>query len=157
MDEGWKRAFRRAHDWSLNDADLTPEQRERELRVWALTRPMSQAETDVRVERRRQRDQWGDDHDDTHDGGELADAAAWLANTDDPDDGDVDDEDLGWAVRLKARHASDRRQQLVIAAALVLAEIDRLDRIASPRGAPPAPDDQGDAAHAERRHEDLGG
>lgn len=94
----------------------------------------TRAEGDVLAERAKQRVRWGDDHDDEeHQGGELAVAASYLA---DPFDGggclDEDDPEAGWAVRLKARH--DRRQQLVIAAALLLAEIERLNRAEASRG-----------------------
>lgn len=93
---------------------------------------MSRASDDVLAERERQRSKWGDDHDDDHDDGALADAASYLAAT--GDDGCVDPDDpdelaeAGWAVQLRAKHKGDRRRQLVIAAALLLAEIERLDR-----------------------------
>ena len=84
----------------------------------------------VLAERRRQIEAEGysPDHDDDHTAGELAQAAADLCvdGTDfrvvDPDG----DEMLGWG--LTEAHRSDRRRQLVIAGALVLAEIERIDR-----------------------------
>jgi hypothetical protein len=87
------------------------------------------AERDVLTERERQRHRWGDEHDDRHDLEDLAEAAAHLAEPEaDIDPDDADDESLGWAVRLKGRLYDDRRKQLVVAAALLVAEIDRLDR-----------------------------
>lgn len=87
---------------------------------------------DVFAERAKQLAKWPTDHDDAHHTtGELVVAAAYLASPDtEVREGDLDDEDLGWAVHLKAKHVADRRKQLVVAAALILAEIERLDRLA---------------------------
>lgn len=76
---------------------------------------------DVLIERTKQLKKWTPGHDDEHKDGELADAAAHLAGLrttvlDAPE----------WAIDLRARHT--RRESLVIAAALILAEIERLDR-----------------------------
>lgn len=93
---------------------------------------MTQAETDVLAEREKQRAQWGDDHDsNAHDDEQLAEAAAILACPfsldSDPDVGRASTR-ARWAYTLCAKHLHDRRRQLVIAGALILAEIDRLDR-----------------------------
>lgn len=90
---------------------------------------LERALADVITEREKQRIRWGDAHDDEHDAGELASAAAYLADPVTENlDGDADDDDLGWVVQLRAKIADDRRKQLVIAAALLLAEIERMDR-----------------------------
>jgi hypothetical protein len=92
----------------------------------------TQAARDVLAERQRQvsAEGWTTEHDDEHTLGELAIAAACLAvhGTDAQvfDDGSPCDV---WG--LAKKHAADRRRQLVIAGALILAEIERLDR-ASP-------------------------
>jgi len=84
---------------------------------------------DVANERNRQivEEEWGEDHDDFHSGGELAFAGAAYA---------VVDESPKLAVQLwpwaeEFWRPKDRRRNMVRAAALLLAEIDRLDRIAA--------------------------
>lgn len=77
---------------------------------------------DVLAERAKQVEQWGNAHDDEHGHGELAAAAGLLVGGDDT---------LGapeWAWNLIGKHRGDRRRQLVIGAALAIAEIERLDR-----------------------------
>ena len=102
-----------------------------EVAAWLSgLKPLTNAADSVLAERRRQIEAEGysPDHDDDHTAGELAQAAADLCvdGTDfrvvDPDG----DEMLGWG--LTEAHRSDRRRQLVIAGALVLAEIERIDR-----------------------------
>jgi hypothetical protein len=95
----------------------------------AGTPTRSGAEMDVLCERVKQRQKWGDAHDDRHEDGELAGAAAFLADPEyvEDDPASLHEED-GWAIHLRAKHRADRRQQLVIAAALLLAEIERIDR-----------------------------
>lgn len=95
---------------------------------------LTQAEYDVLLEREKQRDRWSAKHDDDHHDASLAEAAAYLAEPEDPSGcADLTDEaelaECGWAVQLRHKHRDDRRQQLVIAAALAIAEIERLDRI----------------------------
>jgi len=83
---------------------------------------MTKAEEDVLAERAKQRNRWGDDHDDAvESNGELPTAAAFLAHPD-PDPFVAPT----WAGTIKSH--KERRQQLVCAAALVIAEIDRMDR-----------------------------
>lgn len=69
-------------------------------------------------------------HDDAHTDDALADAAAYLAHSEEwrpYDDGGPTFPD--WAEHIAAKWNHDRRRQLVIAAALLVAEIERLDRI----------------------------
>ena len=84
---------------------------------------LTKAETDVLAEREKQRAKWGDDHDDGHLPGELSTAAAYVASPTGLDD-TTDPPD--WAYAIDATHSP--RERLVIAAALLLAEIERLDR-----------------------------
>lgn len=91
---------------------------------------LNQAGNDVMTERLRQieAEGWTPGHDDEHTFGELVQAAADLCV--DGTDFRVVDMDgermIGWG--LTERHKDDRRRQLVIAGALILAEIERLDR-----------------------------
>jgi hypothetical protein len=88
----------------------------------------SEALRDVAAERRRQveAEGWTPEHDDEHDGGELALAGGTYALLSASRDGwRVDDHwpwDLAWLKK------SDPRRMLVKAGALILAEIERLDR-----------------------------
>lgn len=100
---------------------------------------LTQAEQDVLNERQKQRSKWGDAHDDGHIYGAIRLAAASLAC--DGTDGHVEhpDGDKGenfdpWRlVRRYGIHGSERddRRKLVIAATLLLAEVERLDRAAA--------------------------
>lgn len=88
---------------------------------------------DVVSEREKQRARWGNQHDDDHDDGALADAGAIMA----AEASSVgpylvsNGSNVQWALNLRHKHRSDRRKQLVIAAALLLAEVERLDREAA--------------------------
>ena len=84
---------------------------------------MSQAEIDVLAERQRQIHAEGFDeaHDEHYTRGELTDAAVcyiWNDNS-------------TWPWDLKWWKPKNRRRDLVRAAALIIAEIDRIDRKAS--------------------------
>lgn len=100
-----------------------------------MTDTFSRGAIDIEAERRRQvRDErWTPEHDDEHAQGELALTAAVLAcdstgaHVVATVDGCPDSPPL-WARQLRNKHAKDRRRQLVIAGALVAAEVDRLDR-----------------------------
>jgi hypothetical protein len=87
---------------------------------------------DIVNERKKQRAKWGNTHDDAHGDQMLALNAALLTlqgtggEIIGDESGDPFPDDWG----LVAKHAGDRRQQLVIAGALIAAEIDRLDRLA---------------------------
>ncbi|MCV3817780.1 hypothetical protein [Pseudomonas aeruginosa] len=95
-----------------------------------------QAWLDVQAERRRQVDAegWTPEHDDEHNGGELADAAACYALS-----------AAGWSTYaarerwpwpLEWWKPSTARRDMVKACALGLAEIERLDRVAASQGGP---------------------
>lgn len=91
----------------------------------------TRAEKSVLAERARQRQQWDAHHDDELPAGDLAIAATVLAEPGDifhVDEDEGTDPATPWAFRLLYKHREDRRRQLVIAAALLLAEIDRMDR-----------------------------
>lgn len=92
---------------------------------------------EIASERRRQIEQenWTLAHDSQHVGGEIAWAAACYAapreiyalSTKNVD-GYAFADPWPWALRHDKRGVHDRRRQLVIAAALIVAEIERLDR-----------------------------
>jgi len=93
---------------------------------------ITHAAFDVLVERRRQVESkgWTPEHDDHHDRGELADAAACYAGT----------LSSRWVTAPEAwpwgeeswKPTADRRRMLVKAGALILAEIERMDRQETP-------------------------
>lgn len=87
------------------------------------------AARDVLAERRRQvsAEGWTPEHDDQHKTGELAKAATCYASV-------YPLAASYWPWDLKWWKPSDRRRNLVKAAALILAEIERLDRKASEGG-----------------------
>jgi hypothetical protein len=88
----------------------------------AFLASMSRAAYDVNAERRRQTEVEGytPEHDDTeHANGDLANAASAWAHT--------QQIVMAWGSALDKR-SKPRRRQLVIAGALILAEIERLDR-----------------------------
>ena len=72
-------------------------------------------------------------HDDAHKEGELAEAAGIVA-------ADLEVTDMEphgprqWAAYIFDKHEHDRRRQLVIAAAMLVAEIERMDRAATKEG-----------------------
>ena len=85
---------------------------------------------DVLGERIRQiaSEGWTPAHDDQHVAGELAQASAWYA---------CDAREAPcwpWVDSVPDLRGKDRRRQVVIAAALLLAEIERLDRLAAKEG-----------------------
>ena len=84
---------------------------------------ISKAAQDVLAERERQISQegWTPEHDDGHRNGQMADAAACYASTKHIDH-------LLWPWSREWLKPSDRRRNLVKAGALILAEIERLDR-----------------------------
>lgn len=96
----------------------------------------SSATFDVLAERENQRAKWGEEHDDEHKDGAIGAAGAMLAWPDgywfyDPADADKCCIPApGFAYDLLKKHEHDRRKQLVIAASLLLAEIERIDRSA---------------------------
>jgi hypothetical protein len=73
--------------------------------------------SEIAAERKKQISKgWTAEHDDRHTAGEIAIIAGYVCQ----------EKRDRW--KIVSRHANDRRQQLVIAAALVVAEIERLDR-----------------------------
>lgn len=106
---------------------------------------LNAAVRDVLVERQRQIsiEGWTSEHDDEHDTGEMASAGAAYAYAS-PMAGDAsvehgpDDPPEFWPWDEAWWKPSDSRRMLVKAAALILAEIERLDRAAG-AAAPPAP------------------
>lgn len=82
---------------------------------------MTPAEKDVLAEREKQRERWGDRHDDEHDVGILLMAALRILV------GPSGPKSPSWAYRWDDRPI---RTRLVKACAFLLAEIDRLDRAA---------------------------
>jgi hypothetical protein len=97
---------------------------------------MEEAVLEVVAERRRQveAEGWALEHDDKHTDGALAKAATCYASV----------YPLGacyWPWDLKWWKPKDRRRNLVKAGALILAEIERIDRAASRSNTPPAPSD----------------
>lgn len=106
------------------------------------TEPMSQAARDMLAERQRQvsEEGWTPEHDDEHSAGELARAAACYAIAGTSDGRDVLDNGstpsvqerlwpLSWS--WECFKPAGRRRNLVKANALILAEVERMDRAAS--------------------------
>ena len=107
------------------DSDLDPGPTPGDLLAWG-----SQAVLDVAAERRRQieAEGWTPEHDDEHSVGELAKAAACYALVSAGFNPDATITVWPWH-RLWWK-PSDKRRNLVKAGALILAEIERLDRMA---------------------------
>ncbi|HHM7641714.1 TPA: hypothetical protein ACRNOD_001675 [Pseudomonas aeruginosa] len=100
-----------------------------------------QAWLDVQAERRRQveAEGWTPEHDDEHDNGEMARAAACyaLAGSSAPNDGTAALlVSLAWPWDEQWWKPSTARRDLVKACALALAEIERLDRATATQGGP---------------------
>ncbi len=99
--------------------------------------PLTDAARDVLAERHRQveAEGWTPEHDDEHDAGEMALAAACYA----AGDNDCRSEPPSiWPWDSAWWKPSDRRRMLVKAGALILAEIERRDRATGIAGAKPA-------------------
>jgi len=105
----------------------------------------SQAARDVVAERRRQisEEGWTVQHDDQHVAGEMADAAACYAAVLiemrvvwDESGREFHDVPVGWprSWPFRSWKPKDRRRDLVRAGALIIAEIERLDRARSAKG-----------------------
>lgn len=97
---------------------------------------LTQAARDVLAERRRQveAEGWTPEHDDEHSNGELSDAAgcyALFASI--PEEHRPRSVPEFWPIQWQCNwwKPTDQRRDLVKAAALILAEIERLDRMAT--------------------------
>ena len=112
----------------MNAAAAHIEDLERRLREAEAT---TAAARDVLAERRRQveAEGWTPEHDDHHLPNELALAAASYVCAD-----EADAPPAIWPWDWSWWKPKDRRRNLVKAGALILAEIERLDRIQSPKG-----------------------
>lgn len=113
----------------------------RKAEAWQPIETISRAAQDVLAERQRQIsvEGWDDTHDDCNDKSELAQAAACYALSGTPADEAVfihgrwkDPRDLFWPWTWDRSwwKPTNRRRDLVKAGALILAEIERLDRAA---------------------------
>lgn len=93
---------------------------------------LSKAATDVLAERERQRtvEGWSPEHDDEHDGGALAHAAGCYALGDKLRKSGSTGVPQHWPWEPQWFKPKDRRRDLVRAGALIIAEIERLDRAA---------------------------
>lgn len=135
--------------WAHQGAELEPHERDEDIAALAAAIRggavvSAQAERDVIAERRRQVEVegWTDERDDTaHPNGELALAAsgyAWIAGY--PDDvrtlyRDMQTMPRDWPWSRDWFKPTDRRRDLVKAGALIIAEIERIDR-AITKGSP---------------------
>jgi hypothetical protein len=95
----------------------------------AVLKPLSDAESDVLAERQRQisDEGWTPEHDDEHDRGDLVQAAACYALHSAPI-GSVRNYLSFWPWDARGWKPKDRRSNLIKAGALIIAEIERLDR-----------------------------
>ena len=120
----------RAADWGLEARlePITP-------RDLDPGHPIRRAVVDIVAERQDQisRHGWSRDHDDTHTDGAIANAAADYASTGQQPIG------TSWAYLSKVIDKEPRRRQLVKAGALIIAEIERLDRQHAREATAPAP------------------
>lgn len=100
--------------------------------AWAVGEGEPSAWSTVKAERLRQRsaEGWTPEHDDEHEDGQMAAAAACYALHTEPV-GNVRDYLRYWPWAAEWWKPKDRRSNLVRAAALLLAEIERLDRAAT--------------------------
>lgn len=100
---------------------------------------------DVAIERRRQieAEGWTERHDDHHVDGELARAGSAYAYAAAYTEAEraTNGYPAWWPFSRSWWKPADRRRMLIKAAALILAEIERLDRAAAREAAPPAPAD----------------
>ncbi|MER1013935.1 hypothetical protein AAA583_23110 [Pseudomonas aeruginosa] len=118
--------------------------RAEELRALCAAAPdkeVPQAWLDVQAERRRQveAEGWTPEHDDEHSHGQMARAAACyaLAGSSAPNDGTAALlVSLAWPWDEQWWKPSTARRDLIKAGALILAEIERIDRVAASQGGP---------------------
>ena len=95
-----------------------------------MTQVVSQAAIDILAERRRQVEVegWTPEHDDEHAHGELAEAAAGYAEKASGRNGNPQYAPRNWPWDLHWWKPAAPRRMLVKAAALIIAEIERIDR-----------------------------
>ncbi|WP_411839215.1 hypothetical protein [Paracoccus sp. ME4] len=130
-----------------NDEKLSDRLAELRKEAWSITRAaalsqpaptpqpavqMPRAWLDVMGERTRQMavEGWTPEHDDAHDAGEIGVAAACYAVAGAQDSGPNAPMPLNWPWHSAWWKPTNRRRDLVKAGALILAEIERLDRAA---------------------------
>ena len=80
----------------------------------------------IKKERIKQTKKWSLLHDDGHTDGELTDLACYYALADTNDAENL--YPISWNYEPRKRDRKSRLEQLVIAAALIIAEIERLER-----------------------------
>lgn len=137
--EGWEQY---AKDGETAQACIERHRAEQDslMRLLAQARAITCTAHDVLAERQRQVDVegWTPEHDDEHDDGSMAAAAAAYALAGHPAVGSATAEKLweaaGWAACWF--RPKDTRRNLVRAGALILAEIERLDRAAARKRVP---------------------
>lgn len=126
--------------WVIEDADLYPFVRSLIAPAVAVAEPLTDAARDVLAERQRQRDVegWHPEHDDDHGDGNMAFAAAAYASHAyaGPTLSDPLWNWTGWS--RDSWKPKDKRHNLIRSGALILAEIERLDRAPgiAPKGSP---------------------
>lgn len=146
MDEGRKDDMRTAYEAGVS-AERARLSHERDYAVvWAnkavqdVKEEFAGALWDIRAERQRQIDDegWTDEHDDQHIYGEIARAAAAYADFASWSDASRmyphRKTPVTWPWEASWWKPSDRRRDLVKAGALIVAEIERLDRAAIRKG-----------------------
>ena len=97
---------------------------------------LTKAAQDILAERRRQmvEEGWDPDHDDLHDQGEIASAAAAYAVASVAPNAFLDSSPTLWPWHESFWKPGTPRKMLIKAGALILAEVERLDRLPGPSG-----------------------
>ncbi len=124
-----------------HDTRITAERQLLSILAAAPGNSVPQAWLDVQAERRRQitAEGWTPEHDDEHSHGQMARAAACyaLAGSSAPNDGTAALlVSLAWPWDEQWWKPSTARRDLIKAGALILAEIERIDRVAASQGGP---------------------
>ncbi|EPH7530881.1 hypothetical protein ACPTIC_25575 [Pseudomonas aeruginosa] len=124
-----------------HDTRITAERQLLSILAAAPGKEVPQAWIDVQEERRRQitAEGWTPEHDDEHSHGQMARAAACyaLAGSSAPNDGTAALlVSLAWPWDQQWWKPSTARRDLIKAGALILAEIERIDRAAATQGGP---------------------
>lgn len=114
--------------WSRTHRSITQLRMTQSVAGMGTVPDITIADNDVRAERRRQIEfeGWTEEHDDEHSSGELAEAAiCYIEGTTAYGHGN---QHHRWPWSLMWWKPKDRRRNLVKAAALLIAEIERIDR-----------------------------